>query len=141
MAKVSAFILSSAQAVYYDTENMVNLKELGDRLRQLRLYQGLSQKQLAAKLHITQSAVSRLENGEEVHASALLAVLLSYENKVSFDEILSSHFNINTLSDHHIKEATRQLLSRHLDIIKDAINQSNETCLQQLELLQNQISK
>lgn len=120
---------------------MVNLKELGDRLRLLRMQQGLSQKQLAAELHITQSAVSRLENGDEVHASALLAVLMFYENKVSFDEVLSSHFNIDSQSDYHINTTAKQLLSRHLDIIKDAISQSNETCLQQLELLRHKISE
>lgn len=70
----------------------------------------------------------------------LVAVLIFYENKVSYDEVLSSHFNIDNQSYYHINAAAKQLLSR-LDIIKDALCQSNETRLQQLELVRRKISE
>ena len=48
---------------------------LGERLRQIRLMLGLTQKELAEATHLTQPVMSRLENGEEVYASVLLSVL------------------------------------------------------------------
>lgn len=45
---------------------MIDLPELGKRLRQIRKREGLTQKRLAQVTHTTQTAISRLENGDEV---------------------------------------------------------------------------
>ena len=68
---------------------MIDQKTLGDRLRELRKLQGVSQKQLADELKITQSAISRLENGEEVYASVLLAVLRYHQQHASWHLLLT----------------------------------------------------
>lgn len=68
---------------------MIDQKTLGDRLRELRKLQGVSQKQLADELKITQSAISRLENGEEVYASVLLAVLRYHQQYASWHLLLT----------------------------------------------------
>ena len=57
-------------------------KILGERLRQIRLMLGMTQKELAWATHLSQPVLSRLENGEEVYASVLLSVLYYYQGKI-----------------------------------------------------------
>ena len=68
----------------------MDLKILGERLRKVRKHLGLSQKQVAQATNQTQPAISRIENGEEVYTSALLAILLYYRGKVSIDNLLDT---------------------------------------------------
>ena len=63
-------------------------KILGERLRMIRKHLEISQQELAKATNLTQPAISRLENGEEVYASALLAVLDFYREKINMDYLL-----------------------------------------------------
>ena len=80
----------------YTRRNMVDVKVLGERLRILRNHEGLTQKELANRVGVTQTAISRLENGEEVYASALLSVLNYFQNLIIFDDLFEpeTHFHI-----------------------------------------------
>ena len=51
----------------------------------IRKHLGIKQQQLAEATNLTQPAISRLENGEEVYSSALLAVLTFYKDKINLD--------------------------------------------------------
>jgi transcriptional regulator with XRE-family HTH domain len=52
---------------------------INDALRLLRLYLGLSQKELAAQLDLSQSMISELENGSK---TVSIEVLEKYSNKL-----------------------------------------------------------
>lgn len=67
----------------------MELKVLGERLRKIRKHLGINQQQLADATHLTQPAISRLEKGDEVYASTLLAVLSFYQDKVCLHNLLS----------------------------------------------------
>ena len=54
----------------------------------IRKHFGITQQQLAEATNMTQPAISRLENGEEVYASGILAVLDFFRDKVSLDNLL-----------------------------------------------------
>ena len=54
----------------------------------IRKHFGITQLQLAEGANMTQPAISRLENGEEVYASGILAVLVFFRDKVSLDNLL-----------------------------------------------------
>ena len=83
----------------------MELKVLGERLRMIRKHLGINQQQLANATNLTQPAISRLEKGDEVYASALLAVRGFYHDKVNIDYLLSPD----------LKEDDKKLLycSRH----------------------------
>ena len=83
----------------------MELKVLGERLRMIRKHLGINQQHLANATNLTQPAISRLEKGDEVYASALLAVLGFYHDKVNIDYLLSPD----------LKEDDKKLLycSRH----------------------------
>lgn len=94
---------------------MVDLRILGGRLRQIRKKHGLTQKNLAQLTNTTQTAVSRLENGEEVNASMLVALLMYFHERYSLDNLFSEDFDINSyrqppLNREEIRHQLEQLL-------------------------------
>lgn len=72
---------------------MIDAKRLGERFRMIRKHLGITQLQLAEATKLTQPAISRIEKGEGVNASALLAVLDFYRDKVSLDYLLDPNLD------------------------------------------------
>lgn len=111
----------------------MDAKILGERLRLVRKRFGITQKQLAEATRLTQSVMSRMENGEEVYASALLTILTFYQGKINLNYLFSPDFNekskrlLNPNSEDQLLSFRRQL-----DIIADVISSANETCLSQI---------
>ena len=107
---------------------MMDAKRLGERLRIIRKQLGIKQQQLAAATKLTQPAVSRLENGEEVYSSALLAVLTFYREKVNLDCLFDPDLNINEpLQVYCNRNEMRQKLDRKLaDIAQDLENNQKQ---------------
>lgn len=113
---------------------------LGERLRQIRLMLGLTQKELAVATHLTQPVLSRLENGEEVYASVLLSVLYYYQGKISLNRLFAPDFiaaKEKLLSAS--KEEMMQKLVRQLDLIADTISEAKETSLAQINRLKKEV--
>ena len=75
----------------------MDLKVLGERLRMIRKHLGINQQELADATNLTQPAISRLEKGEEVYASTLLAVLSFYQDKIITSMLDQTKEQIETL--------------------------------------------
>ena len=115
-------------------------KILGERLRQVRLMIGLTQKELAEATHLTQPVLSRLENGEEVYASVLLSVLYYYQGKVSLDRLFAPDFVASKEKLLYTCRADMlQKLVRQLDLIADTISEANEMSLAQIDRLKKEV--
>lgn len=71
----------------------MDTNKLGERIRMIRKHFGITQLQLAEATNMTQPAISRLENGEEVYASGILAVLDFFRDKVSLDHLLDPNLD------------------------------------------------
>lgn len=113
---------------------------LGERLRQIRLMLGMTQKELAWATHLSQPVLSRLENGEEVYASVLLSVLYYYQGKISLDRLFSPDFVASKEQlVYSSREEMLQKLVRQLDLIADTISETNETSLAQISRLKKEI--
>lgn len=114
----------------------MDLKILGERLRQIRLMLGLTQKELAAATYLAQPVISRLENGEEVYASVLLSVLYYYQGKISLDRLFAPNFiAAKEKLMYNSREEMLQKMVRQLDLISDIIREANETSLAQIDRL------
>ena len=115
-------------------------KILGERLKQIRLMMRLTQKELAVATHLTQPVLSRLENGEEVYASVLLAILYYYQGKVSLDSLFAPDFVASKEKLLYTnREDMLQKLVRQLDLIADTISEANETSLAQISRLKKEV--
>ena len=116
-------------------------KILGERLRQIRLILGMTQKELAWATHLSQPVLSRLENGEEVYASVLLSVLYYYQGKISLDRLFSPDFVASKKEKllYTNREDILQKLVRQLDLIADTISEANVMSLAQIDRLKKEV--
>lgn len=115
-------------------------KILGERLRQIRLILGLSQKELAIATNLAQPVISRLENGEEVYASVLMSILFYYQGKISLDSLFAQDFiAVKEKLLYTSREDLLQKLVRQLDLVADTINEANVMSLAQIDRLKKEV--
>lgn len=114
----------------------MNAKRLGERLRMIRRHIGINQQQLAKATNLTQPTISRLENGEEVYASALLAVLNFYREKVSLDNLFDPDLDSGDMAS---LCCSRQEIRQRVDSQIATIAHNLEESLDQIAALKNQI--
>ena len=113
---------------------------LGERLRQVRKHLGITQKQLAVETHLSQSTISRLENGEEVYSSVITTILHYYQQRISIDYLFSKDFDVKSENlNYYIRDNLRNLIVRHLSIMAEAIDVACDTSLNQINLLKMKI--
>lgn len=115
---------------------MMDAKRLGERLRMIRKHLGIKQQQLAEATNLTQPAISRLENGEDVYSSALLAVLTFYKDKVNLDYLFDTDLDVD---DHSQIYCSRNEIRQKLDHKLADIAQDFEKCQKQIAALRSQI--
>lgn len=108
-------------------KRFMDSKKLGERLRMIRKHLGINQQELAKATNLTQPTISRLENGEEVYASALLALLSFYHDKISLDQLFIMDLNE---TNHMLLYCSRRdivnRLEHQIDIITHDLNKSQE---------------
>lgn len=109
---------------------MIDAKRLGERLRKIRKQLGITQLQLAEATKLTQPAISRLENGEEIYASGILAVFEFYRNKVSLDYLL----------DPELSEDNQDLLFCSRYEIRQRIESELAVIVQEMEETKNKMA-
>ena len=112
----------------------MDLKLLGERLRMIRKHLGINQQELADATNLTQPAISRLEKGDEVYASTLLAVLSFYRDKICIDHLIATDLDTGqTAQLFSSRQEIRQRLSQSLEEITNRLDQTKE----QIETLRN----
>ena len=105
----------------------MDLKVLGERLRMIRKHLGINQQELADATNLTQPAISRLEKGDEVYASTLLAVLFFYRDKICLDHLIATDLNTGqTAQLYASRQEIRQRLSQSLAEITSMLDQTRE---------------
>lgn len=121
-------------------EQAMDSKILGERLRQIRLMLGLSQKELAIATNLAQPVISRLENGEEVYASVLMSILFYYQGKISLDSLFAQDFiAVKEKLLYTSREDLLQKLVRQLDLVADTLNEANVMSLAQIDRLKKEV--
>lgn len=123
----------------YTRRNMVDVKVLGERLRILRNHEGLTQKELANRVGVTQTAISRLENGEEVYASALLSVLNYFQNLIIFDDLFEPETHFHILPFRQNRAEKQELLLHQLEMLEKALSTYPENWIKQIRQLKQEI--
>ena len=105
----------------------MELKVLGERLRMIRKHLGINQQELADATNLTQPAISRLEKGDEVYASTLLAVLSFYQDKICLDRLIATDLDTGqTAQLYSSPQEIRQRLSQSLEEVANKLDQTRE---------------
>ena len=107
----------------------VNLKVMGERFRTQRGMMGISQKQLAEQLGITNVACNRMESGGPVSAGILLTFLLYYSNYFNIDIIFDKRMWEMAQYKHEVmykKVHITSVLNRKLKMMKQLVTERME---------------
>ena len=95
------------------------MNEIGNRIRDLREYRDMTKRELASRLGISESQLSRIESGKTVTLSSDILIGLAGEFDVSSDYILGlspTKSNSHILSDLRLSEtACEKLIRREVD--------------------------
>lgn len=100
----------------------ITLKELGQRLKQVREYLGFSQKELADKVDCKQNAISNIELGKGGSITLLLNLFNFYSSYIYIDLIFTETFYL--VSNNDKEEAKKS--SGINSIIAELINQAQQ---------------
>lgn len=73
---------------------MIDIETLGKRLREIRVFYGITQNEIAKELHVTQSAVSKVEKGGAIVSPILLKFLCYYSTRVNIDILLADEWEL-----------------------------------------------
>lgn len=97
-----------------------DMKESGKRIQQLRIQHRYSQQQLAKKLNINRSYLSRIESGNN-GCSVDLFIQLSSLFQISLDELILGREQKDTLSDKKQLKSDIDYLISQLEIFKESL--------------------
>lgn len=93
-----------------------DMKQSGERIRQLRLKSGLTQEKVATALNIDRSYYNRLEAGKK-GCSIDLFIQLSELFQISLDYLITGRYLLRGADKTHVKEDIEKLVE-HLEQFK-----------------------
>ena len=119
---------------------MDDLKSVGSRLKQIRLFLGLTQNEVAKSTKASQAAISRLEHGEEVYASVIISIIKYYSTHIDIGCIFNPNFEISPDLLLSSQDKTfKKILSRKIDAIKEELDEAHTTGISHLEFMKKLI--
>lgn len=111
-----------------EIQKVIDMKELGRRLKLIRQHLGLTQTEVGNQLNTSQLMVYRIEKGENVLSPLLLSMLCFYSQSVSMDYLFSKNFNIDDENAFNKDYALNSVVKAKLNEMKeDIINQMTKT--------------
>lgn len=102
---------------------MLNSKELGRRLREVRKYYNFTQTEVAEKMNLSQKTVSHIESGDNVVSQKLLLCLLFYMDYVDLNLLLSDHFDLLENNGFDTELHLDSVLDERLKLFKQEMNE------------------
>lgn len=74
--------------MWKEMSNLAILKEIGQRLKNIRLRKNMQQKELAERCGVSLSSVQRLERGETITSETLVSVIRALGLLENFEQLL-----------------------------------------------------
>lgn len=93
---------------------MTPVKDLGTRLKMIRIYSGVKQKDLAEKLNIPASLLSLYEQGKREPSISFLNIFAE-----NFDMSLSQLFSYQTMQDNKTDTESHSLINRLQNLLTE----------------------
>ena len=119
-----------------DSLNIIDVKEIGRRLKLIRQKLRLSQTEVAKEINGSQLTVSKIERGENVLSSSFLAILLFYSESVNIDLLLNKKFDPadDDLMNKNFsaKSIVREKLLMMQKDLNEKINSMQSSCNEQI---------
>lgn len=95
---------------------------LGKRLKTVRELYRMSQTEVAEQLGVTQTYITRLENGKGSNGEFLTAVLSFYGKYISLDRLFDERQSIMQAMQQELSEPSSDLVRKRAGQLKESIN-------------------
>ena len=95
---------------------------LGKRLKAVRELYRMSQKEVAEQLGVTQTYITRLENGKGCNGEFLTAVLSFFGKYISLDRLFDERQTIMQAMQQELSEPSSELVRKRACQLKESIN-------------------
>ncbi|WP_052356272.1 helix-turn-helix domain-containing protein [Bacteroides timonensis] len=96
--------------------------QLGKRLKAVREIYGFSQAELAERLGVTQTYITRIENGKGSTGDFLVNVLSLYSQYVSLDRLFDENFSIVEAMQEDLPLATSEVVRKRASMARQSVN-------------------
>lgn len=106
----------------------ITKEELGNRLKQIRLFLSITQMELKDTIDCSQVAISRMESGQGVAWEMFIKVLCYYSNYIYIDSLFQEKFQIVAINGEVEKEIFKSNVNAMaMEMIKNAISHYQES--------------
>lgn len=100
---------------------IMNSEQLGQRLKTVREMFGLSQIDVAEKLGVHQSYISRLESGS-MSSNFLISAMEFYRQYISLDRLLNEKMSILECIQEELVSPTSELMKNRISLARELMN-------------------
>ena len=101
----------------------ITKEELGNRLKQIRLFLSITQMELKDTIDCSQVAISRMESGQGVAWEMFIKVLCYYSNYIYIDSLFQEKFQIVAINGEVEKEIFKSNVNAMaMEMINNAIS-------------------
>lgn len=122
----------------------MDYEKLGKRLREVREVFKMSQAEVATQLGVTQTYITRLENGKGTNGDFLVRVLDFYSQFISLDRLFNDNLPILEAVQEELKSPSDEILRRRNQQMQESINRmmnaQRETLLASMDDMQKQFN-
>jgi transcriptional regulator with XRE-family HTH domain len=115
-----------------------NLTELGNRLKEVRRFLGLSQNELAEKLDCNQGAISKLEVGKG-SIKTFISLLTFYSQYIYINCIFAEKFYLISTDDKDVLKSNIDSIVSN--IIKDSVSEYEKDTIQATKKMKKSLNK
>lgn len=122
----------------------MDYEKLGKRLREVREVFKMSQAEVATQLGVTQTHITRLENGKGTNGDFLVQSLSYYSQFISLDRLFNDGLPILEAVQEELKSPSGEILRRRNLQMTESINRmidaQRETMLASIDNMQKQFN-
>ena len=122
----------------------MDYEKLGKRLREVREVFKMSQAEVATQLGVTQTYITRLENGKGTNGDFLVRVLDFYSQFISLDRLFNDNLPILEAVQEELKSPSDEILRRRNQQMQESINRmmnaQRETLFASMDDMQKQFN-
>ena len=105
---------------------------LAKRMRAVREIHRLSQTEVASQLGVTQTYITRLENGKGINADLMAKALSYYGQLISLDKLFDESISIGEAIQSELTTPSNDVVGRRTALLKDSVDRMFEKQKEQL---------
>ena len=105
---------------------MLTVKEIGRRIKDLRIKANQSQEYVAEQLNTSQNIISRMEKGDGASLQMFLSIITYYRGLYNMDNFLAEDFNISEVEPSKNMTGLESLAIEKLNMLKEEMTSEIE---------------